>query len=107
MIPEETPIRRSPRMRGQVSKEFTSSKLSTKESPIQIILDNSPPHPETTNIPKNHNEECRVEVNENLNDTSIGQPSTSSSKNEIVPEQVYPNTSLVPYKLTWFIGFLE
>ena len=68
MIQEENPIRRSPRMRGQVSKESTSSKPSTKESPVQIVLDNSPPHPKTTNIPKNPNEECRVEVNKNQND---------------------------------------
>ena len=59
------------------------------------------------NIPKNLNEECRDEVNENPNDTSAGQPSTSSSKDEIVSEQFYPNTNLVPYKSTWFIGFIE
>ena len=65
MIPEETPIRRSPRMRGQISKESTSSKPSTKEYLVQIVPDHSPPHPKITNIPKNPNEECRVEVNKN------------------------------------------
>ena len=87
-------------MRGKFSKEFTSSKPSTKESLVKIVLDNSPPHPETTNILENPNEECRVEVNENPNDTLVGQPSTSSSKDEVVPKKVYPNTALVPYKST-------
>ena len=100
MILEETPVRRSPRMRGKISKESTSSKPFTKESLVQIVLDNSSPHPGTTNIPKNPNEECRIEVNENQNDTPTGQPSTSSSKDEIVLEQVYPNTTLVLHKST-------
>ena len=64
MILKETPIR-SHRMRGQISKESTSSKPSTKEFPVQIVSDNSPSHPKITNIPKNPNEECRVEVNKN------------------------------------------
>ena len=61
MIPKETPVGRSPRMRGQVSKESTSSKLFTKESLVQIVSNNSPPHTKTANIPKKPNEECRVE----------------------------------------------
>ena len=84
VIPKETPLRRSPRMRGQISKESTSSKKSTKESIVHIVPNNSPPHPETTNIPKNPNEECRVEVNKNQDDSPIGQLGTSSCKDEIV-----------------------
>ena len=57
VIPYETPMRRSPRMRGHTSKvsvevHSTSSKPSTKESLVQIVSDNSSPHPETANIPE-------------------------------------------------------
>jgi len=107
MILEETCVRRSPRMRGKISKESTSSKPSTEESPVQIEANHSPPHPKITNIPKNPNEECRFEVNKNQNDTSIGQLGTSSYRDETILEQVYPNTTLVPYKSTWLIEFLE
>ena len=93
VIPEETPIRRSPRLRGNFFKESTSSKPSTKESPVQIVPYHSPPHPEITNIPENPNEECRVEVNKNQNDTSTGQLGTSSCRDETVPEKFYPNTT--------------
>ena len=82
------------------------SKKSTKESPIQIVLDHSPPHPETINILKIPNE-CRDEVNENPNDTSIGESGTSGSKDETVPKKFHPKTTLVPHKSTWFIGFVE
>ena len=77
---------------------------------MQIVLDNSPPHPETTNIYKNPNEECRVEVNENQNDTPIGQPGTSGCKDEtilVMDEQVYSNTGLVSYNPTWLTSFVE
>ena len=108
MILEENPIRRIPRIRGQISKESTSSKPSTKESLVQIIHDNSPPHPKIANFLENPNEECRVEVNKNKNDSPIFQQGTSSYKDEIVPimnELVYSNTGLVPYKPTWLKNF--
>ena len=34
MLQEETPIRRSPRMRGKAFKDSTMSEMSTKESPM-------------------------------------------------------------------------
>lgn len=107
VIPEEMPLRRSSRMRGKISKKPTSSKLSTKESPVQIIPDHSPPHPKAIKILENPNEECGAEVNENPNDTLIGQLGTSSSQYDTILEQVYPNTTLVPYKSTWLIEFAE
>ena len=94
-------------MRGKIFKDLTLSKLSTKESSVQTISDHSPPHPKTTNIPKNPNEECRDEVNENPNDTSIGQLGTLGKKDEIVPKKFHPNTTLVPHKSTWFTNFVE
>ena len=114
-ILEETPMRIGPRMRGHISNvtiesQSTSSKSSTKESLVQIILDNSPPHPKIANIHEKPNEECRVEVNENQNDSPIGKQGTSSCKDEtfpIVNELIYSNTGLVPYNPTWLTNFLE
>ena len=94
-------------MRGKGFKDSTMSKMSTKESPMQIVFDHSPPHPEITSIFKNPNQECRDEVNKNPNDTSTSQSGITCSKDEIVPEQVYPNTTLVPHKSTWLIDFVE
>ena len=53
VIQEETPVRRSPRMRGQILKDPILPKAPTTESPVQIISDHSPPHPEMTEIPDN------------------------------------------------------
>ena len=86
MLQEETPIRRSPRMRGQVFKDSTVSKMSTKESPMQILSDHSPPHPKITNIPKSLNEECRDEIKESPIDTLVGQTYILGSKDETIPE---------------------
>ena len=49
VISKETLMRRIPRMRGQISKvvvesQSTSSKPFTKESLVQIVLDDSLPH---------------------------------------------------------------
>ena len=76
------------------------SKTFTKESPVQIVPDHSPTHPKITSISKNPNEECRDEIKENPNDTSTGQSGILGSKDEIVLEQVHPNTTLVPHKST-------
>lgn len=107
VIQEETPVRRSPRMKGKVSKNLALSKTSTKESPVQIVSDHSHPHPKITSISKNPNEECRDEIKENPNDTPADQPGTSSCRGEIVPEKVDPNTALVPHKSTWITDFVE
>ena len=100
VLQEETPIRRSPRMRGKAFKDSTVSKTSTKESPVQIVSDHSPPHPEITIIPKCLNEECRDEIKENPIDTLVGQSDVSGSKDETIPKKVHPNTTLVPHKST-------
>ena len=94
-------------MRGQVFKDSTLSKTSTKESLVQIVSNHSPPHPKITNILESLNEECRDEIKENVIDTPIGQLAISGSKDEIVPKQNYPNTTLVPHKSTWITSFIE
>ena len=62
VLQEETPVRRSPRVRGKAFKDSTMSKISTKESPIQIVSDHSPPHPKISNIPKSLNQESKDEI---------------------------------------------
>lgn len=104
---EETPIQRSPRMRGKVSKDSTLSKKSARESPMQIVSDHSPPYLEITSILKNHIEECGDGVEENIDDALADLPSTSSCRDELALEYVDPNTTLVPHKSTWITRFLE
>ena len=106
VIQEETPVRRSPHMRGQVSKESTSPNLPTKESPAHIVSYNSPPHIENPNIPETTNEECKVEANKNQSEATTGQLDTSTGENERVSKPIYSNTSLIPYTSTWLIDLV-
>ena len=107
VLQEETSIRRSLKMRGKVYKDSTVSKMSTKESLVQIISDHFPPHPEITNIPKSLNKECRDEIKENPIDTPASLSDISGSKDKTIPKQDYPNTTLIPHKSTWITGFVE
>ena len=106
VIQEEVPVRRSLRMRGQVSNEPTSPNLPTKEPPVHIVFDNSPPYFENPNIIENTNEECKVEASKNQSEAPTGQPNTSTSENERVSKPVYLNTNLIPYKSTWLIDLV-
>ena len=72
-------------MRGQDFKDSTVSKTSTKESPVQVVFDHSPPHLEITCILESLNEECRDEIKENPIDTLAGQLDILGSKDETIP----------------------
>ena len=90
-------------MRGQILKDPILSKAPAIESPVQIISDHSPPHPEMIEIFGNLTAECEQEIK----DTSIDLPDVSSHKNEIVPKNHDSNTALVPYKSTWINSLAE
>ena len=94
-------------MRGKVSKDSTMSKTSTRESPVQIVSDHSPPHPEITSTPDNLTKECREEIKETFNDTPADLLDTSSHRDETVLEYVDPTTSLVTHRSTWITGLVE
>ena len=94
-------------MRGTVSKDSTLSKTSTRDSPVQIFSDHSPPHPEITSILDNITKEYRNEIKENLNDTLADLQGTSNCRDETVLEYVDPNTSLVPHRSTWITSLVE
>ena len=59
-------------MRGQVSKESTSPNLPTKEPPVHIVSNNSPPHIQNPNNPETTNEECKVKANKNQSEAIVG-----------------------------------
>jgi len=107
VMQEETLVRRSPRMREKVSKDSTLSKTSTRESPMQIVFDHSPPHRTITSILENPTEECRDEIKENIDDTQTDLLGTSSYRDETVPKYFDPNTTLVPNRSTWITSFVQ
>ena len=94
-------------MRGQILKDPILPKAPTTESPVQIISNHSPPHPEMTKILDNLTTECEKEIKENLNDTSTELPDIFSRRDEIVLEHHDSNTTLVPYKSTWTNSLAE
>ena len=94
-------------MREKVSKDSTLSKTSSRESPVQIVSDHSPPHPMIISIPDNPTEECRDEIKENLDDTLVDLPGTSNYRDEIVPKYVDSNTTLILHKSTWITSLVE
>ena len=94
-------------MRGKVSKDFTLSKISTRESHVKIIFDHYPQHLEITIILNNPTKECRDEIKENLDDTPTDLLGTSNCRDKIVPKYVDPNTALVPHRSTWITIFVE
>ena len=61
-------------MRGQIFKDPILSKVPATESPVQIISDHSPPHPEMKKISGNLTAECEQEIK----DTSIDLPDVSA-----------------------------
>ena len=88
-------------MRGQIFKDPILSKAPATKSPVKIIFDHSPPHPEMTEISGNLTVECEQEIKENLKDTSIDLPDVSSHRNKIVLENHDSNNVSVPHKSTW------
>ena len=59
-------------MKGQTSivlveTQFTSPKPSNEESPIQVVLDDSPNQPKFPNIPQNLDDKCKAKMNEGQN----------------------------------------
>ena len=94
-------------MRGQVSKDPILSKTSTRESPMKIVSDHSPPHPEIKNTPDNLTANCGKEINESIDDTAVDLLDTSSRRDETVPEYVDPNTALVTHRSTWINSLAE
>ena len=94
-------------MRGKNFKDPILSKVPAPESPVQIISDHSPPHPEMTKISSNLTTECEKEIKENLNDTSTDLQDVSSHRNKIIPKHHDPNTALVPHKSTWINSLVE
>ena len=81
-------------MRGQIFKDPILSKAPAPESPVQIVSDHFPPHPEMTEVSGNLTAACEQEIKETLMDL----PDVSSHKNEVVPEHHDSNTALLPYK---------
>ena len=94
-------------MRGQVSKDPLLSKTSTRESPMQIVSDHSPPHPEIKDALDNLTAKCGKEIKETFNDTPTNLLDTSDCRDEIVPKYVDPNTTLVTHRSTWINSLVE
>ena len=94
-------------MRGKISKDPILSKTSTRESPMQIVFDHSPPHRKITNTLENLTVEHREEIKETFNDTPEDLLDISNYMDETVAEYVDPNIALVTHRSTWIIGLVE